>query len=148
MFNCSYFDKSILNVYSPMSQKMFLSPVVGQWWLNGAHPNGVHPNSAHPNGAHPNGAHPNSAYPNGAHPNGAHPNGAHPNGAHPNGAYPNGAHPNSAHPNSTHPNNAHPKGLPQSPPVSHWWPLVTPSDSFLKMMQMKKTGEKGLKNRD
>ena len=65
MFNCSYFDKSILNVYNPMSQKMFLSPVVGQWWLNGAHPNGVHPNSAHPNGAHPNSAHPNGVHPNG-----------------------------------------------------------------------------------
>ena len=30
MFNCSYFDKSILNVYSPMSPKMFLGPAVGQ----------------------------------------------------------------------------------------------------------------------
>ena len=29
MFNCSYFDKSILNVYSPMSPKMFLGPAVG-----------------------------------------------------------------------------------------------------------------------
>ena len=53
MFNCSYFDKSILNVYSPMSPKMFLGPVVGQQWPNGAHPNGVHPNGAHPNSAHP-----------------------------------------------------------------------------------------------
>ena len=53
MFNCSYFDKSILNVYSPMSPKMFLGPAVGQQWPNGAHPNGVHPNGAHPNSAHP-----------------------------------------------------------------------------------------------
>ena len=68
MFNCSYFDKSILNVYSPMSPKMFLGTVEGQQWANGAHPNGVHPNGAHPNGAHPNSAHPNGAHPNGAHP--------------------------------------------------------------------------------
>ena len=51
MFNCSYFDKSILNVYSPMSPKMFLGPGVGQRLSNGAHSNGVHPNGAHPNGA-------------------------------------------------------------------------------------------------
>ena len=55
MFNCSYFDKSILNDYSPMSPKMFLGPAEGQRWPNGAHPNGVHPNDVHPNGAHPNG---------------------------------------------------------------------------------------------
>ena len=30
MFNCSYFDKSILNVYSPMSPKMFLGLAMGQ----------------------------------------------------------------------------------------------------------------------
>ena len=74
--NCSYFDKSILNVYSPMSPKMFLGPAVGQRWPNSGHPNSVHPYGAHPNGAHPNGAHPNRAYPNGAHPNGAHPSSA------------------------------------------------------------------------
>ena len=60
MFNCSYFDKSILNDYSPMSPKMFLGPGVGQRLSNGAHSNGVHPNGAHPNGAHPNSAYPNN----------------------------------------------------------------------------------------
>ena len=30
MFNYSYFDKSILNVYSLMSPKMFLGPAMGQ----------------------------------------------------------------------------------------------------------------------
>ena len=76
MFNCSYFDKSILNVYSPMSPKMFLGPAVGQWWPNSGHPNSGHPYGAHPNGAHPNGAHPNGAHPNRAYPNGAHPSSA------------------------------------------------------------------------
>ena len=98
MFNCSYFDKSILNDYSPMSPKMFLGPGVGQRLSNGAHSDGVHPN-----GAHPNGAHPNSAYPNGAHPNGAHPNSTQPNGAQPNGAHPKSAHPINAHPNGALP---------------------------------------------
>ena len=35
MFNCSYFDKSILNIYSPMSLKMFLGLAVGQRWASG-----------------------------------------------------------------------------------------------------------------
>ena len=70
MFNCSYFDKSILNVYSPMSPKMFFGPGEGQRWPNGAQPNGVHPNGAYPNGAHPNGVHPKGAHPKGAHPKG------------------------------------------------------------------------------
>ena len=74
MFNCSYFDKSILNDYSPMSPKMFLGPGVGQRLSNGAHSDGVQPNGAHPKSAHPINAHPNGAFPNATHPNGAHPN--------------------------------------------------------------------------
>ena len=66
MFNCSYFDKSILNVYSPMSPKMFLGPGVGQRLSNSTHPNGTQPNGTHPNSAHPKGAYPNGAYPNSA----------------------------------------------------------------------------------
>ena len=91
MFNCSYFDKSILNVYSPMSPKMFLGPAVGQRWPNSTHANGVQPNSTHPNGDHPNSDHPNSVHPNGAYPDSTHSISAQPNSAYPNGAHPNGA---------------------------------------------------------
>ena len=37
MCNSSYFDKSILNVYSSMSKKMFLGPAAGQWWPSHGH---------------------------------------------------------------------------------------------------------------